>query len=521
MGRIKFIHILIYIIALTGCFDKDNVLIESEKSSTFDLKSAIETSEKDETLQVESNEQDYYLVLFDGLRMRTMPSLGEDIVHSLSAGALVKVLETSAEIEVIDNRQSFWYRVTTTDPNPVEGWAFGGYLEYVYTEQALEAINSSDIKPQSLEIVNQNGNNGVLRWGPDYGGYGLYMFWYSNGLCTLSSPQSGIFGTGFISTSDNKQFQLTLFPSAVDSVKQFEEDSLWQLTSAEDSLRYIDKLINTDGFILYNLDNVEEIGKVVTIQGIDITSRNIERGYLNKLTEIYTVPDGSSIGSFYWAMEKIESSILPKGWPIYILGECSSPYENYYYILIAQEEYSRGTKNAFIPKESFSSNWEERPEHYEPGPEFYREIILRYPDSYEEKVNPIPAFQVFSTLMEKEFWEKGQAWFHSQNEIEVEKFSTVLSDENYDYEVWKMGEEGEPFLFSITLINRDLSFSDSIDFSMSRDEIIDSLGLSHEGSKINNYRIGDDFISFYSQKFTVSLIFEGTELMEVLCSLNI
>lgn len=79
------------------------------------------------------------------LRVRRAPSVAAVLLGSVKEGEPLILLEKSTFTETIDERRSPWYRVRTLSGRPLEGWAFGGYMDV--------ALPSSDGKDPWLSAL--------------------------------------------------------------------------------------------------------------------------------------------------------------------------------------------------------------------------------------------------------------------------------------------------------------------------------------------------------------------------------
>lgn len=468
----------------------------------------------------EPSEPDYYIVNTHGLRIRKEQSLDAEVIGSLESGTLVQELERSETREEIDDYQAYWHRVSTINGPAMEGWVYGGYLSNIWDSQIMDVLEWLESDHSVLDIVNQRGKNGRLRWGPEYGGYGLYMFWYSNGLCTIQSPQSGIFGLGVISQIEDGYFRLELFPSSAGSVKHFEEISHWNIRLASGSVRYRYMAEEESGISLFDLDNINELGTSVMIHGAEVTSQEARWGFVQSATELWLTPDGSSLGEFNYE-SAVYSSYIPHGWSVGVIGTCAPPFENLYYVMLGQDEFARGPDTAFVPISNISFNLDERPENIFDLDGFVREVILIDPDNYEERIQKAPTHLIFFTLLERELWQLGLSWLDGQENVDFVGISTSIEDGIFEFEQRIYDPDLGPFLSGVTVISREYDFSDLIDFSMTKEKIIEILELNPHLGRYNSYRITEDMIILYGRDTTIELSFEGSELLEVACLLNI
>ena len=96
------------------------------------------------------------------LRLRSGPSIENDVLGSLDKGQSLYVVKKSSFNSTLDNRDSPWFLVTT--PKGKEGWVFGGYLT-ISSRKNFSSLNLPEqniwLRTMARDIlINQPQNSG-------------------------------------------------------------------------------------------------------------------------------------------------------------------------------------------------------------------------------------------------------------------------------------------------------------------------------------------------------------------------
>jgi hypothetical protein len=95
-----------------------------------------------------------------GLRVRSQPGLGAQVITSLAAAEEVLVLARGGKTETIDGRSAYWLTVVGIEGRI--GWVFGGYLSIGKTQPDSLPVDSGEERQVTSEDYSEPYGNGTM-----------------------------------------------------------------------------------------------------------------------------------------------------------------------------------------------------------------------------------------------------------------------------------------------------------------------------------------------------------------------
>jgi len=349
MKRLERIVLLCLISFVLSCNEENSKSIQEVSEPNGKLSE--NNFENDESETGNAEIKTYFVIYKDGLRIRDNYGLDSDIISTLPAGTILQYLGRKSGFVEINGNSDYWYEVSIHEKPETTGWVFGAYIMDITDERYIDALSEGIQWESSIELSPKFYN---IEWGPDNGGFGLYLYPFRNGtfMYYYVAP-GGARGLGYWNQIDYNIIEMRLMEFEPEYRERSHFEGKWIIEPAKDTLQTKYQIRNENSSLFYNLTDVKEPGEKSIINGQEITLLKWSEYYLSEVTEVVSLPSGENAGLFI--LEQFENygetKYLPKYHKIFVIGETQFNGTDFFFIQTRLGEYDGGPSTGFIRKD--------------------------------------------------------------------------------------------------------------------------------------------------------------------------